>query len=128
MQTQRIWGFPGPCLCLLFSFLWVSCAVKNGLKSPLTGSQTSRKDNVTCVWEMEVTVVPGYVIDGVFMQGRELSIQPYDIQVNSFDDSNHTRVLILLYRLHDLGQVQQVRDELVATRMVAWISVNKITN
>jgi hypothetical protein len=77
---------------------------------------------------MEVTVVPGYVIDGVFMQGRELSIQPYDIQVNSFDDSNHTRVLILLYRLHDLGQVQQVRDELVATRMVAWISVNKITN
>jgi hypothetical protein len=128
MQTQRIWGFPGPCLCLLFSFLWVSCAVKHGLKPPLTGSQSSQKDNVTYVWEMEVTLVPEYVIDGLFIQGGELAIQPYDVQFNLLDLRNRTKVLVLLYRLRDFGQVQQIRDELVATGMVTGISINKITN
>jgi hypothetical protein len=128
MKTLRFWVYAWPCLCLLLSFFLVSCAVKHNLQPPGARNQTSPKDTVAGIWEMEVRLVPRYAIDDLYMEGIKLLAQPYDVQLDLLDNRRCSRILTLHYRICDKNQLQKTRADLMATGMIAEIKIIKITN
>jgi len=123
MKKMRIWGYPGLCLCLVYSFMLFSCAVKH--EGALAEKPVAR-DTVTCLYKLEILVAQVKWLSNTCSYDDEFNFLPYDI-VNRTSNAN-SRIFLLSFRTNDFGQVQLLREQLLATGVVEQVNIMKVPN
>jgi hypothetical protein len=123
MKKIRIWGYPGLCLCLVYSFMLFSCAVKHEgtlAEKPVAG------DTVTCLYKLEIVIAPVKWLSNTCSYGDEFNFLPYDIV--SRTSYCNSRIFLLSFRTNDFEQVQLLREQLLATGVVEQVKIMKVPN
>jgi hypothetical protein len=123
MKKIRIWGYPGLCLCLVFSLLLFSCAVKN--ESTLAENPVTR-GTVTSLYRFEILLMPVKWLTNTGGYGGEFNFLPYNIM--SLASYSNSRILLLSFRTNDFEQVQLLREQLLATGIVEQVNIMKVSN
>ena len=123
MEKMRIWGFPGLCLCLVYSFMLFSCAVKH---EGTLAEKPVAVDTAIRLYKLEIVVAPVKWLSNTRSYDDDLSFLPYNI-VNCTYYGN-TRIFLLLFRTNDFEQVQLLKDQLLATGIVEQVKIMKAPN
>jgi hypothetical protein len=123
MKKMRIWGFPGLCLWLLFSFLLVSCAVKREGKP---ADKLVTKDTVTSVWKLEVLIMPGNWIANAPIDGLDLMVQSYNVR--KLATGGNFRMLELSFRATGIERVEELKEQLLSTGIAEQVNIIKASN
>jgi hypothetical protein len=123
MKKMRIWGYPGLCLCLVYSFMLFSCAVKH--EGTLAEKQVAR-DTATCLYKLEILVARVKWLSNTNSYDNEFNFLPYNI-VNRTSYGN-SRIFLLSFRTNDFEQVQLLKDQLLATGIVEQVKIMKVPN
>ncbi|WP_158994132.1 hypothetical protein [Mucilaginibacter sp. L196] len=118
----RIWRLSGLCLCLIFSSLLISCAVKRGVK---TTNQTAKRDGIIDCWQIEVIVRPVYNTSWMSDCAELFFVQPYNISQIYTDDR---QVLSITFRANDYEQMQWIREELLSHGTIEQMNIIKESN
>lgn len=123
MKKTRIWGCPGLCLCLMYSIMLFSCAVKH--ESTLAQKPVAA-DTVTCLYKLEIVVAPVKWLSNTRGYDDEFNFLPYNIvNCTSYGSS---RILLLSFRSNGFEQVQLLKEQLLATGIVEQVNITKVPN
>jgi len=120
---MRIWGYPGLCLCLVYSFMLFSCAVKH---EAILAEKPVARDTVTCLYKFEILVAPVKWLSTMRSYDDEFNFLPYNI-VNRTSYGN-SRIFLLSFPTNDFEQVQLLKDQLLATGIVEQVKIMKVPN
>jgi len=123
MKKMRIWGYPGLCLCLVYSFMLFSCAVKH---EGTPAEKPLARDTATCLYKLEILVAPVKWLSSTCSYDDEFNFLPYNI-VNRASSGNSS-IFLLSFRTNDFEQVQLLKDQLLATGIVEQVKIMKAPN
>jgi hypothetical protein len=113
-------GYPWLCLCLFFSLLTMSCAVKH------TGAiQVSPAVNSNDVYQLQVKIMVHGPEDDVPGEFTPYLVQPYNVKYWDSTMVFLPKTLILYFRFPYLKQLQLCRDQLLSTGQVEQVIVTK---
>jgi hypothetical protein len=100
-----------------------SCAVKHG--STLAEKPVAR-DTTTCLYKLEILVMPVKWAANTHYYDGEFNFQPYDIL--NFASNSNSRIFLLSFRTNDFEQVQLLKEQLLATGIVERVNIMKVPN
>jgi hypothetical protein len=123
MKKMRIWGYPGLCLCLVYSFIQFSGAVKH---EGTLAEKTVARDTTTCLYKLEIVVAPVRWLSDMRSYDGEFIFLPYNI-VNRTSYGN-SRIFLFSFLTNDFEQVQLLKDQLLATGIVEQVKIMKVPN
>jgi hypothetical protein len=123
MKKMRIWGFPGLCLWLLFSFLLVSCAVKREGKP---ADKLVANDTVKSDWKLEILITQVNRINNAPFNGLDLMVQPYNVRKLATVDNFY--MLELSFHAVDNEQMEELEEQLLSIGIVEQINIVKASN
>jgi hypothetical protein len=117
---------PGIYFCLMFCYFLISCAAKQEINSAGIQRNTSKNDTTdSAVFDLTITLIPihgGFPLIGNI---KSVSAQSFDINTVVENAVSGQRELTLRYKFRNLDELQEVKDELIATGMVIKIYVTK---
>jgi hypothetical protein len=100
-----------------------SCAVKHGSAS---SEKLVASDTATCLYKLEILVMPVKWAANTRDYDGEFNFQPYEIL--NFASNSNSRIFLLSFRTNDFGQVQLLKDQLLATGIVEQVNIMKVPN
>jgi hypothetical protein len=101
-------------LSLFLSLCCISCAINN-----LSESHTSGP-----LWELEITLIPGYFPYNLPLYGPEFS-PSHDGYGHAGFGTGYSKPVTVRYQLRDTARAREIENELLATGMVQRIIIHQ---